>query len=119
MIKLIFDKGVGGYRGIDKPIYDSQDMVEKFISINQWRVKIVSNGESGVNEAWDGDFDFQEVRDIYGSVVYISAMIMGILKSNFPILRDEGDFYWMEWVDDDYLDWSCPQLVELMSYWQW
>jgi hypothetical protein len=100
MIKLEFDAKIGGYRGVNKPIYDSQDMIEKYISINKWRVKIIHKGQIGVSQPFNADFHFMEARDIYGKVVYISTCIKSILKS-------------------DYLDWSCPQLVELMSYWQW
>ena len=133
-----FDESISMFRG-DKPIFNSEDMVEKFISFEgseEHRLERSYIGTSNVHGLiptyiqpmvfYYLTIDGREImfcRDIWLRwCVNIEEEFDDIEDDNnaFFILIDEGDYYWVEYIrtnedfDDDNEDFNL-----LINDWQW
>jgi ribosomal 30S subunit maturation factor RimM len=119
MIPLVFDESIKSHK-VDKPIYDSQEMIEKYISFNEDEVMVVLKSGKRLSNYETVTLSFKEVDITNRKKAFISINLMGSCKGEpIPILTDEGEYYWMEYITDDDIDWTLDFWTNLMSYWQW
>lgn len=123
-ICMIYDEEIGMFK-MDKPIYDSQDMIEKYISCDNQKVEVVSI-ENRTIESVNQRITFYEIES-EGQMLLVSLWLIPLRNQTndfyYFVLIDEGDYYWLEYTGGDdeeiEIDWDRGDFKELTIDWQW
>ena len=119
---LKFDNIIGAYK-LDKPIYDSNNMVEKYISINDKEIYFCTESYGKLTNPYkeDTELDEIEIHDGFWIKVLMSYYFYCRECKNsedIPILIDKEDYYWLEYNSNVDMDYNTD-FHEMSNDWQW
>jgi hypothetical protein len=119
---LKFDDIIGAYK-LDKPIYDSDNMVEKYISINDTELSFCTEKFGKLPNPYENNTELDEIEIHDGFWIKVLMSYYFYCRTcqdseGIPILIDKGDYYWLDYsttVDMDY----NTDFHEMSNDWQW
>jgi hypothetical protein len=119
---LKFDENIGAYI-LDKPIYDSDDMIEIYIYINDDLIYFCEEKSNKLPDSYSHDIGLDEIEiyEVYWKNILFSYYFYCrkcINNGNIPILIDKNDYYWLEYTSDIDKDYNTD-FHEISNDWQW